>query len=243
MLIGQIYETQASYTSRYSAPDRIHPALLRSQDDTHPLWGVSMHFPQIREDESDPRNGDHWEIVPHVLLEYYAATYDFDHDDMPVLVDTLLHHQQIPDPWDTLAWQQPALDALQKAVADLPDHLDPRMPYRERREVVLARTEAAKTHLLTVESAPIEDRQGALDWRRAVLEHTADEIRSRGGELDSRYLLGIDDVAPADPLEVLTSAPLDLRRVQAIRARDEWHARAGGQPPRTFGMNRLLPPA
>lgn len=242
MLIGQIYEAQASYTSRYRAPDRVHPDLLRLQEDAHPVWGIIMHFPQVRENPEDPRNGDHWEIIPHVLLEWYAADLGFDHEEVDVIVDAVIHQGKIPDPWDALAWQQPAQAAVMAAVKDFPDHLDPRMPYPERREVVLARTQAAKSHLLTVEAAPVEDRQGALDWRKAIVEHAVEEVLAQGGQLDERYLLGIDDVAPADPLEVLTSAPLDPRRVQAMRARDEWLARNGGEPPMSFGGNRVLPP-
>lgn len=241
MLEGQIYETQASFSARQQAPDRVARELIRTEDDTHPVWGIIVHFPAWRADPANPSTGDHWEIIPHVLLEHYAARFGFDHEDMPGIVDTVLHHTKIPDVNDPLAWVQPDLAAVLRAVADVPDFLDPRMPYPERREAVLARTAAAKTHLLQLAPAPIEDRQGALDWRRVLLEQAVEEIRSQGGELDERFLAGIDDVAPADPLEELTSAPLDPRRVKAMRARDEWIAKSD-QPPMTFGMNRLLPP-
>lgn len=242
MLEGQIYEVQASYTARQQAPDRVAHELIRSEDDTHPVWGIACHFPAWRADESIPSNGDHWEIVPHVLLEHYAARFGYDHEDVSGIVDAVLHHTKIPDLNDSLAWMQPQYADIMKAVRDMPDFLDPRMPYEERREVVAARTEAAKAHLLQVVPAPIEDRQGALDWRRGLLERIVEDIRSQGGELDERFLLGIDDVAPDDPLEALTSAPLDPRRVRAMRARDEYEASRSGQPPMTFGMDRVLPP-
>lgn len=241
MLFGQIYEAQASFTYQEQAPDRTNPALRRPEDDTHPVWGIALHFPQIRADETVSGNGDHWEIIPHVLLEHYCSRFGFDPGEVDVIVDAILHHHKIPDPGDSLAWQQPDLADVISAVQDLPDHLDPRMPYGERREVVLARTQAAKDHLIQVEAASQADRQGALDWRRALLEQAVEDAKSAGKRLDPRYLLGIDDVAPADPLEVLTSAPLDPRRVAAMRRRDEWIA-CEGQPPMTFGMDRLVPP-
>ncbi len=241
MLFGQIYEVQASYTYQRQAPDRVNPALRRPEDDTHPVWGIVVHFPQIRADATDPRNGDHWEIIPHVLLEHYSSRFGFDPAEVQTIVDAILHHHKIPDLGDSLAWQQPALAEVIAAVQDFPDHLDPRMPYSERREVVLARTQAAKDHLVQVGPATQTDRQGALDWRRALVMQAVEEAKDAGERLDPRYLLGIDDVAPADPLEVLTSAPLDPRRIAAMRRRDEWIAREG-LPPMTFGMDRVVPP-
>lgn len=248
---GLIYEVQASFTHPQTAPDRTHPMLQPLADDVHPVWGIAMHFPAWLDDPANPSNGDHWEIIPHVLLEEYAARFGFDPDEVPAIVDTIVHYK-LPEPSDALAMQSPAALAALRAAEDIPDPLDVRLPYGERREAMLARAAVVKSHLREVTPACREDRQGALDFRRAAVLQAADEAASAGLELPPQFLLGIDDVAPADPLQVITGSPLDGNRVRARRARYEWQsaaidrvvnpALAAAQGPQTFGMNRLVPP-
>lgn len=249
MDLGYIYETQASYTHSTTAPDRTAAALRPLVDDVHPMWGIACHYPAWLADESDS-NGDHWEIIPHVLLEEYCARFGFDPEEPGTIVDAILHNK-LPDAGDPLAHLNPRLEKALKAAADIPDHLDVRMPYEERREAVLARVAVAKRHLIRVEAAPKADRQGALDYRRAIVEHAADRLADQGEELPEVYRFGLDDVAPDDPLEPITSSPLDGNRVRTRRARMERDvaAASGAHPaivaatgPQTFGMNRLLPP-
>ncbi|GHE47207.1 hypothetical protein GCM10017673_56300 [Streptosporangium violaceochromogenes] len=250
--VGQIYDSQASFTYRATPADLPHPQLRPARDDVHPIWGVALHFPAWRADPATPSNGDHWEIIPHALLEEYASRFGFDPDELDTIVDVVLHqHAKIPDASDALAWQQPAAAAVLKAVGDLPDHLDPRMPYGERREVVLARAAAAKEHLVVMSPAPLQDRQGALDWRAAVITQAAAEAEESGVALAPQYELDVHAVAPEHPLEPILAARLDPARVAARRARDEYlaasadrsvdRARLALTGPRTFGFNRAVP--
>ncbi len=243
---GLIYEVQASFTHPATAPDRTHPMLQPLSDDVHPVWGIALHFPQWRDDPANPSNGDHWEIVPHVLLEEYAARFGFDPDEVPAIVDTIVHYK-LPEPSDALAMQSPAALTALRAAEDIPNPLDYRLPYEERREAMLARAAVVKAHLRQVTPAPREDRQGALDYRRALVLQAAEQR-----ELPPQFLLGIDDQAPADPLELITGSPLDGNRVRARRARYEWQQAAADRAvhpaltsargPMTFGMDRLVPP-
>ncbi|ETK36113.1 hypothetical protein [Microbispora sp. ATCC PTA-5024] len=249
---GYIYETQASFTHPTVAPDRTHPLLRPLADDVHPVWGIVCHYPDWRADETNPSNGDHWEIRPHVLLEEFCSRFGFDVDEVPTIVDTILHYK-LPDRSDVLAWQNPTTAAALKAAEDIPDPTDVRLPYVERREAMLARAAVVKAHLVQVTPAPREDRQAALDYRRALVEQAAEQWAAAGGELPPQFLLGLDDVAPEDPLELITSHRLDGNRVRARRARDEWELAAGDRAvhpavaaagaPMTFGMDRLVPPA
>lgn len=252
MDVGQIYDSQASYTYRATPADLTHPQLRPALDDVHPMWGVAVHFPAWRADPATPSTGDHWEIIPHALLEEYASRFGFDVDELDTIVDVVLHqHAKIPDSSDALAWQQPAAAAALRAVADLPDHLDPRMPYGERREVVLARAEAAREHLVRMDPAPVEDRQGALDWRAAVIEQAARDAEKAGVLLAPQFSVDVNVVAAADPLEPILAARLDPARVAARRARDEYlaasadrsvdRARLALMGPRVFGFNRAVP--
>lgn len=252
MDVGQIYDSQASYTFRQTPADLTDRRLRPSLEDVHPLWGVKVHFPAWRT-APGPSDGDHWEIWPHALMEDYCARFGFDVDELDTVIDVILHqHAKIPDLSDALAWQQPAAAAVLRAVADLPDHLDPRMPYPERREVVLARAEAAKEHLVQMDPAPIEDRQGALDWRAAVIKQAAEEADRSGVPLAPQFTVDVDVQAAENPLEPILAARLDPARVAARRARDEYlaasadrsvdRARLALAGPRVFGSNRAVPP-
>ncbi|MFF4417107.1 hypothetical protein ACFYY8_31690 [Streptosporangium sp. NPDC001559] len=253
MDVGQIYDSQASFTFRQTPADLTNQRLRPALDDVHPLWGVVVHFPAWLADPATPSNGDHWEIFPHVLLEEYCSRFGFDVDELPTIVDAVLHqHAKIPDPSDALAWQQPAAAAVMRAVADFPDHLDPRMPYAERREAVLARAAAAKKHLIVMEAAPQEDRQGALDWRAACIAQAAEEAEQSSVPLAPQFTVDVNVHAPENPLEPILAARLDPARVAARRARDEYLAASTGQyvdrarlaltGPRVFGSNRMVPP-
>lgn len=126
------------------------------------------------------------------------------------------------------------------------------MPYAERREAVLARAEAAKRHLVQMDPAPIEDRQGALDWRAACIAQAAEEADRAGVPLAPQFALDVDVRAPETPLQPILAARLDPARVAARRARDEHLAASADQHvdrarlalsgPRTFGFNRAVPP-
>jgi hypothetical protein len=248
---GWIYETQASFTHPATAPDRTVDVLRPLADDCHPMWGIACHFPAWAADETDS-TGDHWEIIPHVLLEEVAARFGFDPDETATVVDTVLHNK-LPDVSDPLAYLDPQAVAALDAAKDIPDHRDMRLPYGERRQALLARVAVVKEHLVRFEAAPVEDRQGALDYRRAVIEDAVERFAAAGLQLPPQYLLGLDEIAPADPLALITAYPLDGNRVRVRRLRAEWdqakHDRqvhpavVATRGPQTFGMDRLVPPA
>lgn len=241
-----IYDSEASYSHHDRAPDRTHPAMAPPQDDVHPSWGIHLH--------NATRGIDGTHTIPHATLEWMCSHHGFDVDELPAIIDVILHCAHIPDPDDALAWLDPARLAVMNAIhQDLPDPMDPRMPYAERREVMLARAEAVKATSLNVEPATREDRAGALYARTVAVHETAATLAEHGLELPPQFALGIDDEAPEHPLDpILQVARLDPARVMARRRRDEWtaarqdasvsRALVAVRSPQTFGVVRKMPP-
>jgi hypothetical protein len=245
--LGLIYDSEASYSHHERAPDRTHPAMAPPQDDVHPMWGVHLHFPDRGE------VGGHTHVIPHAVLEWMCSWHGFDPEELPTVLDVVLHHAHVPDPDDVLAWQDPHLCWLMSRIHDeLPDPLDYRMPYDERREVMLARVRAIKKHHLRITPAPWEDRAGALYARAAAVRRVSAELAAKGVEMPPQFQLGLEDQAADDPLHAILKTRIDPARVAARRARDEWiqsrqdravsRALTAMRSPMTFGVIRKLPP-
>jgi len=241
-----IYDTGASFTHHLKAPDRTHPALAPPTDDVNPMWGIYLHH------VSTGLDGSH--TIAHSTLEWMCSWNGFDPDELPAIVDTAIHAAHIPDADDALAWLDPAKLRLMTAIhQDLPDPMDPRMPYGERREVMLARTAAIKENALRVEAAPWEDRAGALYARAVAVRETEAALAEHGYELPAQFMLGLDDEAPEDPLEPILSSRLDPARVASRRLRDEWiqdrqdasvqRALVAMRSPMTYGVVLKMPPS
>lgn len=227
---GLIYHSEASYSHQVGPTGQARA----DADDVHPFWGIHLHYPE-RKTGDDP--GNHLAMIPHARLESMCARFGFDPDDMATIVDTLLH-LRVPSPNDPLSWAQPGAAKVMTSVAGLPDPADPRLPYPERRDVLLAHAAAVRTHMHLLEAAPLADREGAVAAR--VFATAADQPGTG---------FAMPEV-PADPLAALVSARLDPSRVAARRARDEWllaradsaaeRAAVALKGPNVFGFN---PPA
>lgn len=243
-----IFDSEASYSHNERAPDRTHPALAPPQDDVHPMWGVHLYFPDRGE------QAGHSHGIPHATLEWMCSWHGFAPDDLATVLDVVLHSAHIPDPDDVLAWMNPATCRVMAAIhEDLPDPMDPRMPPEERRQVMLARIDAVKAHHTLVTPASYEDRAGALYARAVAVRETAAALADRGVEMPPQFALGLEDGAPAHPLDpILSVARLDPARIAARRSRDEWiqarqdravsRALTAMRSPMTFGVIRQMPP-
>ena len=248
----QIYDCEASYSYSVRAPDRRLDQLPLDWDDVHPTWGIHFHWP----DRPHPDGGigmDGGAAIPHSRLESMSARFGFDPGDLEGIVDTLLHLPR----WsmdDPLAMRDPLIRKVSRQLAKLPDPADPDLEYERRRETLIRHAEAVKEHITLITPAPLEDRQGALDYRRAVVEEFTRESAATGHDVPPQFLLGLDEQAPEHPLAaLLDGGPLDSRRVAARRTRDEWltmQARRDADvaalslmAPHTFGQSRALPSA
>ncbi|GII87045.1 hypothetical protein Ssi03_50350 [Sphaerisporangium siamense] len=229
----EIYDSEASYQGR--PPDLTSPR-LDPDASVEPTWGVHLWDPG--------RGGRRMAIIPHVRLETTVVQRGHDPEDLEGIVATILHLPYLPDPGDPLSYDDPAQMALLNAVADVPDALMPGMPQAEKLEATLALVAAVREHRITVDPASRQDRQGALDWRRAV-------ILAAGDRLPAEYRLGLEDQAPEHPLDaILAGVRLDPARIAARRQREAWAAarreRVASRAvalmgPRNFGFGRIVP--
>lgn len=244
-----IYDSEGSYSHHDRAPDRTHPALAPPADDVHPMWCTHLHYPERGQAGED---GSH--TIPHSTLEWMAAFNGFDVDELDTILDVTLHCAHVPDTDDVLSWMNPSAVRLMQVVHDdLPDPMTPRMPYAERREVLLARSSAVKDHLMDIGPAALEDRCGALYARASTVLDVEAQLAEHGLLLPPQFKLGLDDQPPEHPLDpILKVARLDPARVGARRARDEWlqarqdaaisRALTAARSPMTFGIVRQPAP-
>jgi hypothetical protein len=247
----QIYDSEASYSYHFRAPDRRHPRLRPDADDVHPWYAIHLFSPERAANNDPEDNGVGYALVPQARLEYMAARYGFAVDEVDVIVDTLLHLP--PDgPPDPLALRDLGARRVARALDKLKDPSDPSLSRRQRRQAMIDHASVVKEHQRLVVAAPKEDRQFALDWRSAAIKEWETKLAAVGEELPAEYQLSRDEQAPDDPLHaILDGGPLDGRRIAARMARDAWlemradtaaeREAAALQAPMTFAFHRSMP--
>ncbi|MFC6080903.1 hypothetical protein [Sphaerisporangium aureirubrum] len=229
----EIYDSEASYAYTQRAADMTSRAMAPDAA-VEPRWGVHLW---------DSRRGRRMAIIPHARLESTVVAHGYDPDDLLGIMNAVLHLPFMPAPGDPLAWEDPVAAAVLTAAAEIPDPLTPGMPDQEKHAATEARIAVVREHRATIDPATREDRQGALDWRRAV-------ILARG-DVPEEYQQGFDDQAPEHALNaILNGARLDPARIAARRAQARWiqerreHAasrRAALMGPDMFGFARAMP--
>ncbi|WP_433235560.1 hypothetical protein ACQPYK_25555 [Streptosporangium sp. CA-135522] len=139
-------------------------------------------------------------IIPHSTWEWRCAEYGVDPNDMDTLLDIVLHEPWIPDPNDVLSLADPAAAAVLEDTHGLPTCWTPAVSDTVRLQAQLARVEAVKRHRVRMEPETQQVRQGVLAY------------------------VGVDKVAPADPLEPIKSLTrLDPVRVESRRLALNWY--------------------
>ncbi|MCW2765938.1 MAG: hypothetical protein JWO11_1897 [Nocardioides sp.] len=229
----EIYDSEASYHYTVRPADMTTPQLA-PDGSIEPRWGVHLW---------DPVRGRRMAIVAHARLETMVIQYGYDPDDLEGIVSGMLHLAYMPSADDPLSWADPTRAAVLQAMADVPDPRTPGMPDPDKREAMQARIAAVRAHHAAVDPASKEDRQGALDWRKAL-------IVARG-DVPEEDRLGVDDQATDHPLDaILQGARLDPARIAARRAQDAWmqarreHAasrRVALMGPGMYGFARATP--
>lgn len=230
----EIYDSEGSFHYTQRAAD-MTTAAMDPEASVEPRWGVHLW---------DEARGRRMAIIPHARLETMVVQFGYDPDDLEGIVAGILHMAYMPSPADPLSWADPACAAVLQAMAEVPDPLTPGMPEVEKREATEARIAAVREHRAAVDPASRDDRQGALDYRRAV-------ILARDGDSEEDRL-GLDDQAPEHPLDaILQGARLDPARIAARRAQAAWmqarreHAasrRVSLMGPNMYGFARAMPP-
>lgn len=175
-----------------------------------PVWGVWM---------TDPAGRTGVLIFPHSTFEWRSAEWGIDPDDVPTLLDVVLHEGYLPWPDDPLVHQDPVAVEILRDTQGWPDCWTPGVPDEDRRQAHLERIRMVKERRMRVDPARRQDRQDALVY------------------------VGSQRRAPADPLEPITTATrLDPVRVAGKRAYLDWKratARSGPLP----SSYELKPPA
>ncbi|MGI5292638.1 hypothetical protein ACQEVF_58855 [Nonomuraea polychroma] len=161
-----------------------------------PLWGVAS----VR-----PDGGRVLHTFPHSTLEWRAAEYGIDHEDLDTILDVILHEPYLPNEDDPLVQLDPAASKLLDEVKGLPTCWTPGVPDAERRQAHLARIDAVKRHRVQFANAPVAERQAAL------------------------VFVGSARVAPPHPLDPIRAARLDPIRVDSRRMAVKWQRRTGRQ--------------
>jgi hypothetical protein len=251
MELIEIYDAEASYSYSLRAPDRRHPKLGRDADDVHPWYCIHLFNPELAGNDDPGENGVGYALIPQAQLETMAAWGGFGCDEVEAIVDTLLHLPRGLQS-DPLAATDPGMRRLRRALATLPDPHDPSLSRKRRRQAFLDQAAATKDIHRQVVHAPREARQGALDYRSAVISEWEAKLAEVGEELPPAYQLGRDEIAPEHPLApILDGGPLDGRRVAARIARDEYlslRAETAAEreavdlrAPMTFAFQRSMP--
>ncbi|MDF5756670.1 hypothetical protein [Spongiactinospora sp. TRM90649] len=210
--ILNIWDTELAYNHTTLAEQvQARPAQPVRPDGAEPLWGVYLVNP------ADGGHGIH--MFPHSTFEWRAAEYGIDPDDLETLLDVILHEPYIPDPSDSLAWDDPAAATVLKATRGLPTCWTPGVSDADRLAAHLERIRHVKQHAVGLKTIARADRQGALDF------------------------VGARRVAPADPLDpIRTQTRLDPVRVASRKLAVDWQRSSdhGGslafqaKPPATF---------
>ncbi|MGR6915433.1 hypothetical protein ACU635_14405 [[Actinomadura] parvosata] len=206
----QVWDAELSYThtpltdTRADVPPHV--------DGAEPIWCVYQYHPAAAMEIHH--------ALPHSLLEWRAAMYALDPDDVPTLLDVALHEPYIPARTDVFTRTDPGAAKVLEATAGLPTCWTSGVPDAERRDACLARIAAVKEYRVRLEPAPQPLRAEALAF------------------------VGSDRVAPSDPLEpILSLARLDPVRVEGRRMAVEWlRAHRSERLPQPM-FDRLKPPA
>lgn len=230
----EIYDSEASFSYNLRPPDMTSP-VMAFEGATEPVWGVH---------EWSERRGRRMHMIPHALLEDTVLAHGHDPEDLEGIVSTIMHMSYVPSPDDALVYDDPGAVAVLEATADVPDPRAFGMPDGERLEATLALVAAVRKHRATVDPASRKDRQGALDFRRAVILEAGDAV-------PEEFRQDLDIVAPEHPLDaILSGVRLDPARIAARRARNDWiqarreravSRRTAMIGPRTFGFGRIIP--
>lgn len=247
----QIYDSEASYSYHLRAPDRRYPSLRPDADDVHPWYAIHLYSPERAANEDPGENGAGYALIPHARLEYMAARFGFQPDEVDVILDTLLH-LPAPGSADPLAGRDLTARKVSRALDRLPDPTDPSLGRKRQRQALIDHASVVKEHQRLVQSAPQADRQFVLDWRSGAIKDWETKLGALGEELPAEYQLGRDEIAPEHPLAaILDGGPLDGRRIAARMARDAWlemradtaaeREAAALHAPMTFAFHRSMP--
>ncbi|MEV0617556.1 hypothetical protein AB0I81_29840 [Nonomuraea sp. NPDC050404] len=157
-----------------------------------PLWGLKMVRP-----DGESMLG----MMPHSTMEWRAAEYCIDPDDIDTILDVILHEPWIPAADDPFAAQNPKLAEVIDQIRDMPTCWTRGVSDQDRRDACLAKIALVKESIARVDPAPLADRQGALAF------------------------VGSDRAAPSDPLAPVKATRLDPIRVESRRLAVEWQRR------------------
>ncbi|MFC7641427.1 hypothetical protein ACFQX6_10900 [Streptosporangium lutulentum] len=152
--IWTVWDAELAYTpTSLTQSGGEHPEQRSSHDGAEPIWGVS----RVR-----PDGGVYMHIFPHSTMEWRAAEYAIDPEDLDTLLDVILHEPWIPDPQDSLSLTNPAAVAVLQDTHGLPTCWTPDVPDAERLAAHLARIESVKTHRVCMQPEQRQMRQDAL---------------------------------------------------------------------------------
>lgn len=180
--VWKVWDSELGYTPTDFMEGEENTAVAPPRDGADPLWGVSR---------VDEQGQAHIHIFPHTALEWRAAEYGIDHDDVDTLLDVILHEPWIPAPDDPLAFTDPRAAKILADIHGLPTVWTPGVSDEVRRQAHLERINAVKTHRARLDAETKQVRQGVVDY------------------------LGISVTLPDDPLAAVRAARLDPIRVQA----------------------------
>ncbi|GAA0935015.1 hypothetical protein [Nonomuraea longicatena] len=180
--VWKVWDAELGYTTTDFMEGEEKLSAAPPRDGADPLWGVS------RVDENGQAR---IHIFPHTALEWRAAEYGIDHEDVDTLLDVILHEPWIPAADDPLAFTDPRAAKILADIHGLPTVWTPGVSDEVRMQAHLARINAVKTHRARLEPETKQVRQGVIDY------------------------LGLNATLSADPLEPIRATRLDPIRVQA----------------------------
>ncbi|MGW2160421.1 hypothetical protein [Nonomuraea sp. NPDC001699] len=125
-------------------------------DGAEPIWCVYRFQP--------PAGMEIHHAIPHALLEWRCALYGLDPDDVPTLLDIVLHEPYIPGGNDVFTRTDPGAVKVLEATRGLPTCWTPGIPEHERRAAYLERIRLVKEHRVQLEAAPRVLRAEALEY-------------------------------------------------------------------------------
>ncbi|MEV6154908.1 hypothetical protein AB0L53_31665 [Nonomuraea sp. NPDC052129] len=169
----------------------------RSPLGAEPSWGVV---------KVDPSGARILHAFPHSTLEWRAAEYGIDPEDIDTLLEVILYEPWIPREDDLLAMVHPEASAILRDTRGMPDCWTPGVSDSDRLAAHLARIQAVKNYAVLQKKASVADRQAALDF------------------------VGSTRVAPPDPLDpIKTTTRLDPIRIESRKMAVNWLRASGDQ--------------